>query len=123
MILKIGYKGNGGISTWEYFENFEELKVTPFSKALYYIEESTGKIFFTRVPHDGRNMTADESISVDITEIVDCYFNPEIIQKDSIMYLTHVSFLDKEKGIYSRFVVPSETIYIMNNDGKTIDRF
>lgn len=115
MILKIGYQTKDGIITWEYFEGFSELRITPFLKKMYIYHKESGKVFYAP---EG---TEDADKWRDVTEDFEAYLHPDSI--NDIMYLTSISFRDDSSGNYNRIVCPSDTLYVMNDNGKTVDRY
>ena len=115
MILKIGYKTKKGISTWEYFEGFSELRIVPFYNESTIYEKSTGKVYYAP---NGTNIKEEW---VDVTDDFEAYLHPDSV--DNIIYLTSIIFLDHSTGNYNRIACPPDTLYIMNDNGKTIDRY
>lgn len=115
MILKIGYQTKKGISSWEYFEDFSELKIVPFYNKSTIYEKSTGKIYYAP------NGTTAKEEWTDITGKYKTFLDPESV--DDVMYLTTISCFNHLTGKYNRTVCPPDTLYIMNDNGKTIDRY
>jgi hypothetical protein len=109
MILKLGYTDIDGINTFRYIENFTDLRITSFKKELHkYYLDSDAVIYGDK--HEIKN-----------TEIL---FNPEILKKNEVdfMHVTYVYFLNKENR-YESLACLSDSVFLMNDAGKTIDKY
>ena len=110
MILKLGYVDLHGISIFRYIENFTELRIVSFLKESYRY-------------HIGKDIIIyDEKHEILNTEKL---FNSEILKKNKVEYMnvTHICFLDSQTKTYCSFACLSNSVFLMNENGKTIDKY
>lgn len=111
MILKIGYETLNGKKQWDYFWDFSNLRITPFGEGMYLYDKDKDKVIT-------QNMSG-EAIELSPDFFTGLYFNKDKIENSG--YATMVSF-DRD-GMSERFLVFADSLFLMNNDGKTVDRF
>ena len=124
MILKIGMYGKEEIVGWRYFQNVSNLMISSFISNEYYFEKSTGKLFYepmTPVVVDTGEGEEEYLTRIDMTECLDRMFDKPWCT-ESILYFSLVEFTD-EKGDQFRLASAGGSVYLMNDSGKTIDKY
>lgn len=110
MILKLGYTDLDGINVFRYVEDFTDLKITSFLTSKYkYNKEANIIIYDER--HEIRR--------------VDLLFNPKILEDNGVdeMKVTYIYFLDTKTSTQVAYACLSDSVFLMNDNGKTIDKF
>ena len=103
MILKIGYYAKEKISSYKYYEDFYNLVVEPFDRTNCYIE--------------------NEKVYCNDGEIFPDYygFQPSSIKEK--LYLNIMWFYENATGKHITIVAQADTVFLMNNNGKTVDKY
>ena len=109
MILKLGFTDLNGINTFKYIENFTDLRITSFKKELYKYDVNNDMLVY------------DDKHEILNTEKL---FDPAILKKNEVdhIYVTYVYFLNKENRYVSSACL-SDSVFLMNDNGKTIDKY
>lgn len=112
MILKLGYTDVDGIDVFRYIEDFQELKITSFLRCKY-------KCHFNGEKHI---ITYDNKHEV---KGVDMLFNPVIFKENEVEseYVNYIYFLDNKTNTYHSYACLSDSVFLMNDNGKTIDKY
>jgi len=111
MVLKIGICGKEEIGTWKYFENISNLMITSFISNKHYFEKATGMLWY-----EGGTGTA-----INMTEHFDRMFDKSWCVEDRL-YFSLVEFTNN-KGDQFRLACAAGSVYLMNDNGKTIDKY
>lgn len=107
MILKIGYFGKDGISLWRYIEDIEDLIIRPYSMREY----------LCKLKDQKTSNSKNEEVAPDLY-----MFNLAEIGGEEI-YVTGIDFKNKTTGFNEFWVAVADTVFLMNENGKTIDRY
>jgi hypothetical protein len=110
MILKLGYTDLDGINVFRYVEDFTELKITPFLTTKYKYNKESNMVIYNK-KHDVQG--------------VDLLFNPKILEDNEVkeMNITYLYFLDTKTSTYISYACLSDSVFLMNDNGKTIDKY
>lgn len=110
MILKLGYVDESGISVFRYIEDFTELKIISFSTEKYKFHLENKIVIYNK-----RN----EVLGVDLL------FNPLVLEKNEVdhMNVTYICYLDNKTSKYISYACLSDSVFLMNDNGKTIDKY
>lgn len=121
MILKLGYTEKDGINVFRYIENFSELKITSFltRKYKYYPENNI-------IVYDKKHeiLKCDLMFNIDAITRIDNDEQPEKGEPvDIYVCVTHINFLDNKTNTYQSYACLSDSVYLLNDNGKTIDKY
>ena len=109
MILELGFTDLNGVNTFRYIENFSDLRITSFEKEQY------------RYHLDRDIVVCDKKYEILNTEKL---FNPAILKENKVDYMnvTYVYFLNSQNR-YNSLICLSNSVFLMNDNGKTIDKY
>lgn len=128
MILKVGYHEADCVGTWRYYEDFDEMKISSFMSNNHYFDKKKGTVIYktmsmTEVEDiDGDKFEAPEGSEVELVDVFDLMFCKESCSEDKT-YITAIDFRDKRTNTYIRLACLSDTVFLMNDNGRTIDKY
>lgn len=124
MILKLGYTDVDGINVYRYIEDFQELKITSFLTRKYKYYPSSQKIIYDKkhemlkVDLMFSDKVLTEGITKDVSDI-----GPVTDINSLHVCVTHITFLDNKTNTYQSYACLADSVYLMNDNGKTIDKY
>lgn len=109
MILKLGYVEVGGIVSFRYIDDFTELRITSFitEQFIYHLDKDI--------------LVFDKKHEMKDTEFL---FSKKVLEENKVdhMKVNYIYFLDKS-GRICTYACLSDSVYLMNDNGKTIDKY
>ncbi len=126
MILKIGFTGKEGSTTWKYFHDITDIEIDPIDSQVYFYDKKLNKIFFKPdmplITDDGNGGEEEhDGAMVDLSDVVERMFDGRCCEVDT-MWLVLVSFTDSQ-GDERRLGCCYGTVFLMNDEGKTVDKY
>ena len=103
MILKIGYYESGGTSSYKYYENFNNLVVSSYETM--------------------QNIYKDDECSYNGLKVSPDYWGFDSSCIENEMYLNFIWFYEKSTGKQVLVVALAGTVFLMNENGTTIDKY
>ena len=110
MILKLGYTDTDGVNVFRYIDSFTDLKITSYL---------TGKYVYNR---EGAIVVYGKQHEV---QGVDLMFTPKILEEygQEEVYVTYVYYLDTSTATHIAYACLPDSVFLMNDNGKTIDKY
>ena len=115
MIIKIGEYEDGLIKSWSYYKCDSDLKVYSHETKQYVYDRSDRGVFYTNDKTSNKSEwdSASETFDRMFIENSDC----------GVVFLTAIRIRDNLTKRYIRLLCFPNTVFIMNDEGKTIDRY
>ena len=128
MVIKMGYMGKNGIEMWRYLDCLGDVRIVSCFHERYFCTRKThmDKDPWVEFQHrtektiDGNTTWDDKEV-----EIGSIWFDTSILpeyEHGLMKWLTVVFYIDKENREHS-FACLADSVFVMNDSGKTIDKY
>lgn len=133
MVIKMGYLGKSGIEMWRYLESKVDLKVVDVLQEKYYVKRVDPKTsddqeikFFFREYKSPHKKLSDGTTSLDIedreVDVDSIWFDSSLLKQFGQIFWLNVIFVTDSHDRVTSYACLADTVFIMNENGKTVDR-
>lgn len=106
-----------GVSDWRYIDDIESLAIIPFYKKKFTAEIEEDNLVLFYELDDGRlSLVPENELASSII-----LYTKDIITAD-LIYVSRVNVINS-KGYNTTYFCASDSVYVMNNNGKTVDKY